>query len=374
MQFKINKNTLIKSLSHIQGVVERRNTIPILSNVKITTAENSVELTATDMDLALTETLEAEIIKQGSITVPAHTFHDIIKKLPDSSEISITYDEDQDKKLQIIADKCDFSLPVIPANDFPAIESGEVTHSFQINKKDLLKLFDKSKFAISTEETRYYLNGIYLHDTVHNDKDVLRAVATDGHRLARIDVALPEGAKGIPAIIIPRKTILEVKKVLDEAEDNEIKISISGTKIKIECNNSILLSKLIDGSFPDYERVIPLENNLVLKTEVRPFTDAIDRVSTISLDKGRAVKLTLGGNKLLLSANSAESGYAQEEIPVNYDSNKIETGFNSRYIMELTSVLEGDTMELFFADSSSPTLVQDTEDNSSLFVIMPIRM
>lgn len=374
MQFKIDQNILIKSLSHIQGVVERRNTIPILSNVKIVAKDNIVELTATDMDLALTENLPATVSVPGSITVPAHTFHDIIKKLPDSSEISITYDENKDKKLQILANKCDFSLPIIPANDFPVIESGNITHSFTINKKDLLKLFDKSKFAISTEETRYYLNGIYLHDIADENNKVLRAVATDGHRLARIDVPLPEGAQGMPAIIIPRKTILEVKKVLDESDDNDTTISISKTKIKIECNNSILLSKLIDGNFPDYERVIPIKNNLVLKTNVKPFTDAIDRVSTISIDKGRAVKLTLAENKLLLSANSNESGYAQEEIPVNYNNNKIETGFNSRYIMELTSVLEGDTMELFFSDSSSPTLVQDSNDNASLFVIMPIRM
>lgn len=374
MQFKIDRSILIKSLSHIQGVVERRNTIPILSNVKMTAGNNTVELTATDMDLALTENIAAEVSKKGSITVPAHTFHDIIKKLPESSNISIVYDDSTDKQLQIIAENCDFSLPVIPADDFPVIESGDVTHSFKINRDDLLKLFDKAKFAISTEETRYYLNGIYLHDFDNGKDHTLRAVATDGHRLARIDVPLPEGAKGMPAIIVPRKTILEVKKVLEESDDDTVLVSISNTKIKIETNNSTLLSKLIDGNFPDYERVIPSGNTLVLRTMVKPFTDAIDRVSTISLDKGRAVKLALGDNKLLLSANSTESGHAQEEITVNYDHSKIETGFNSRYIMELTSVLEGDTMELFFSDSSSPTLVQDVNDSASLFVIMPIRI
>ena len=373
MQFKIDKNIFIKSLSHIQGVVERRNTVPILSNVKITASDNNVELTATDMNISLTENLEAEVSESGCITVPAHTFCDIIRKFPDSSIITISYQETEGGKLEITSNKCDFSLPVIAANNFPIIESGDITHSFTISRVNLLKLFDKAKFAISTEETRYYLNGIFLHDTINEDsEEVLRAVATDGHRLARIEVDLPEGAKDMPKIIIPRKTIFEAKKILDESDKTDVTISISDNKIKIEHDNSVLLSKLIDGSFPDYEKVIPTGNSHILKTEIKSFTDAIDRVSII--DKGRSIKLIVDNDKLLLSANNVESGRSQEELEVSYKGNRIESGFNSRYVMELTSVLEGNTMELCFSTGSAPTLVKDNTDADSLFVIMPIRM
>ena len=376
MHFKIDRNLLLKSLSHIQGVVERRNTIPILSNVKIEAENAKLQFTATDMDVAVTDNIEAEILKTGSITVPAHTFHDIVKKLPDEVTIDCIYDQENSNKiLQIAAAQCNFTLPVIEANDFPVIETGEITHQFTIQKNNFLKLLDKSKFAISTEETRYYLNGIFLHDTVNNSKNVLRAVATDGHRLARVEVDLPEGAKDMPKIIIPRKTILEIKKFLDEnIENKEVKIYISASKIKFEFANITLISKLIDGNFPDYERVIPTNNNHILKTEVKPLTTAIDRVSTISSEKGKAVKLTLGDNKLILSADNIEVGYAKEEINVDYSHALIETGFNSKYLIELTSVLDGETAEFHFSDGSSPTLVQDSSDLSSLFVIMPMRI
>ena len=377
MHFKIDRNSLLKSLSHIQGVVERRNTIPILSNVKINAKNSNLEFTATDMDVAVTDNIPAEILSDGTITVPAHTFHDIVKKLPDGSSIDCSYDESNStsKTLKIKSAKCNFTLPVIESNDFPVIETGDITHKFSVNKKDFLKLVDKTKFAISTEETRYYLNGIYLHDTNNNGKNVLRAVATDGHRLARVEVDLPEGAKDMPKIIIPRKTILEIKKVLEEDnENNEITIHISTTKIKFEFANITLISKLIDGNFPDYERVIPNNNNLILKTEVKPLAIAIDRVSTISSDKGKSVKLTLGDNKLVLSADNVEVGFAKEELAVNYASDLIETGFNSKYLIELTSVLEGETAEFHFSDGASPTLVQDSSDSSSLFVIMPMRI
>lgn len=376
MHFKIDRNLLLKSLSHIQGVVERRNTIPILSNVKIEAENAKLQFTATDMDVAVTDNIEAKILKTGSITVPAHTFHDIVKKLPDEVTIDCIYDQENSNKiLQIAAAQCNFTLPVIEANDFPIIETGEITHQFTIQKNNFLKLLDKSKFAISTEETRYYLNGIFLHDTVNNSKNVLRAVATDGHRLARVEVDLPEGAKDMPKIIIPRKTILEIKKFLDEnIENKEVKIYISASKIKFEFANITLISKLIDGNFPDYERVIPTNNNHILKTEVKPLTTAIDRVSTISSEKGKAVKLTLGDNKLILSADNIEVGYAKEEINVDYSHALIETGFNSKYLIELTSVLDGETAEFHFSDGSSPTLVQDSSDLSSLFVIMPMRI
>lgn len=377
MQFEIDRNILLKSLSHIQGIVERRNTIPILSNVKIEAKANIITLTATDMDVSLSETINTDIQKEGVITVPAHTFHDIVRKLADNAKILCEFaiTENDQNVLKISSKNCNFTLPVIDAGDFPEIEAENITSNFKISKRDLLKLLDKAKFAISTEETRYYLNGIYLHDTEHNGKNVLRAVATDGHRLARIEVDLPEGAKDIPNIIIPRKTILEIKKIIDEEnEQSEANIFISSSKIKIEYENSTLISKLIDGNFPDYSRVIPSNNNLILKTKVKPLTTAIDRVSTISSDKGKGIKLSLNKNKLTLSSDNQETGYAQEELNVEYNENEIETGFNSKYLLELTSVIDGEMAEFHFASSSAPTIVKDASDPSLLYVIMPMRI
>ena len=378
MDFNINKTLFNKALSHIQNIVEKRNTIPILSNVKLSAKDNIVELSATDMDLALVEYLEAEVKISGTITVPAYTLYDIVKKLPDDHKISVIYDESKNNNLKITSNKANFSLPVISADEFPNIESDNMEHSFTLPKNDLLNLFDQAKIAISTEETRYYLNGIYFHDTINSNKEhVIRAIATDGHRLAKIEKKLVNGAINIPAIIIPRKTILEIIKILSETEHNkndEVKISISKTKIRIEYNNAIILSKLIDGDFPDYEKVIPTNNNLALKTPIKSFTNAIDRVSTLSFDKGKTIKMTLNDNKLLLSADNSANGSAKEEISVDYNHNKIEIGFNYRYIMELTSVLEGENIELLFADSSSPTLIQNAQNDSSLFVLMPVRV
>ena len=378
MDFNINKTIFSKALSHIQNIVEKRNTIPILSNVKLSAKDNVVELSATDMDLALVEYLEAEVNISGTITVPAYTLYDIVKKLPDDHKISILYDESRNNNLKITSNKAKFSLPVISADEFPNIESNNMEHNFTLPRNDLLNLFDQAKIAISTEETRYYLNGIYFHDTTNNNKEhVIRAIATDGHRLAKIEKKLANGAINIPPIIIPRKTILEIIKILSETEHNkndEVKISISKTKIRIEYNNAIFFSKLIDGDFHDYEKVFPPNNNLALKTPIKSFTNAIDRVSTLSFDKGKTIKMTLNDNKLLLSADNSANGSAKEEISVDYNHNKIEIGFNYRYIMELTSVLEGENIELLFADSSSPTLIQNAQNDSSLFVLMPVRV
>jgi DNA polymerase-3 subunit beta len=376
MKFNINKTVFTKALSHIQNIVEKRNTIPILSNVKLLAKDNMIELSATDMDIALVEYLPTEVQIPGSITVPAYTLYDIVKKLPDDHQIIISYDESKTNNLKITSNNANFSLPVISADEFPNIESENMEHNFTLPRKDLLNLFDQAKVAISTEETRYYLNGIYFHDTKDSKgNDVIRAVATDGHRLARIEKKLVNGALNIPAIIIPRKTILEIIKILSESDDDkEVKISISKTKIRLEYGNAIILSKLIDGEFPDYEKVIPANNNLTLRTPIKSFVNAIDRVSTLSFDKGKTIKMTLNNNKLLLSADNSANGSAKEEISVDYNHTKIEIGFNYRYIMELTSVLDSDNIELFFADGSSPTLIQNAQNDSSLFVLMPVRV
>ncbi|MBT4922479.1 MAG: DNA polymerase III subunit beta [Rickettsiales bacterium] len=380
MKLTIDKNILQKSLSHIQGVVEKRNSVPILSNLKITLDEatpNKINITATDMDIAISEDLEAITEGAGAITVPAHTLHDIVRKLPDGCDVVMKYDVNStNQKLKVTAKKSNFTLPILPASDYPEIDIQNVSHKFTVNRKSFVKLLDKARFAISTEETRYYLNGIYLHQATANDsRQVLRAVATDGHRLASIQTDLPEGASGMPSVIIPRKTVMEIRKILEEEQnDLEVTIEVSEAKIKVSFSDITLISKLIDGSFPDYERVIPKNNTKVLTTDLKPLTQAIDRVSTITSDKSKSIKFLLENDNITISANDLDHGFAKEEIDTEYKDTRVETGFNSKYLLEMTSVIDGNQIRMHFSDSSSPTLVEDLEDQDSLYVIMPMRV
>jgi DNA polymerase-3 subunit beta len=265
-----------------------------------------------------------------------------------------------------------FALQVLPPNDFPDLSAGEMSHAFDLSAKDLRRLIDKSRFAISTEETRYYLNGIYLH-VAGKDDESLRAVATDGHRLAQVDTKLPEGANGIPGVIVPRKTVQELHKIIEE-EEAKVHIELSATKIRFAVDGVVLTSKLIDGTFPDYARVIPEGNDKVLEVSTSEFADAVDRVSTLSSDKGRAVKLNLGDGKLVLSVNNPDSGSATEELAVDYDGEPLEIGFNARYLLDISSQLESDIAKFMLADPGSPTMVQDSAESEALYVLMPMRV
>ncbi|MBM3616974.1 MAG: DNA polymerase III subunit beta [Alphaproteobacteria bacterium] len=370
MKLVIDRSVILKALGHIQSVVEKRGTIPILSNVKLAGEGSTLSLTATDMDIAIVETVAAQVELAGSTTVPAHTFYEIIRKLPDGALVEL---ESTDAgKVSINAGQSSFTLSSLPVADFPVMAEGDFSHNFTLAKAELLALVDKTRFAISTEETRYYLNGIYLH--VAGDKDkVLRTVATDGHRLARIEVALPAGAAGIPGVIIPRKTIAELKKLL-ENEVSEVQVSVSESKIRFVCGNAVLVSKLIDGTFPDYDRVIPSANDKILEVSASLFSSAVDRVSVIASDKSRGVKLKIQKGKLTLSANSPENGTASEDLDVQYGADALEIGFNSRYLLEMMAQIEGETAQFVLADSASPALVRDSADIGALYVVMPMRV
>jgi len=370
MKLAIERGTLLKALSHIQSVVEKRGTIPILSNVKLTAKDGQLSLTATDMDIAVVETVEANVAEAGATTVPAHTFYEIIRKLQDGAEVELVTDDKG--KVGISAGQSTFSLATLPVEDFPVMAEGDFSHSYTLTTAEAAALIDKTRFAISTEETRYYLNGIYLHVAGEKDK-VLRTVATDGHRLARIEVALPAGADGQPGVIIPRKTIAELKKLL-EGEVGEVQISVSESKIRFVCGNAVLVSKLIDGTFPDYERVIPSGNDKIMEVDASTFSNAVDRVSVIASDKSRGVKLKIEKGKLTLSANSPENGTANESLEVNYGADALEIGFNSRYLLEMMSQIEGDSAQFVLADSSSPAIVRDSADIGALYVVMPMRV
>ncbi len=372
MIFSIDRADLLRSLNHVQSVVERRNTIPILANVKMVVANGVLSLSTTDMDLEINESVVAQIEKDGATTAPAVTLHDIVRKFPEGSVVKITLDS-SGNFMTVEAGRSNFRLSCLPVEDFPQLGQDELPTGFSIPATDLRALIDRTKFAMSTEETRYYLNGIYLHSTESNGVAVLRAVATDGHRLAQFDMPLPEGAQDMPEIIVPRKAIGEIRKLIDEAADT-INISLSKNKIQFAFDHVVLTTKLIDGTFPDYTRVIPVGNDKIIEVDPKIFTDAIDRVSTISDGKSRALKITLNGKTMTLSANSPEAGSATEDIEVSSDITDIEIGFNARYLLDITSLVDGEGCRISLADSASPTIIQDTGDSSSLYVIMPLRV
>jgi DNA polymerase-3 subunit beta len=372
MKVTVERATLLKSLGHVHRVVERRNTIPILANVLIRADKSTLTLKATDLDLEVTEGLAAEVATGGSTTVPAHMIYDIVRKLPEGAQIVLETLGDR-ASLAIRAGRSRFTLQTLPESDFPDLAAGEMTHKFTLPAADLKRLIDKTQFAISTEETRYYLNGIYLHTAGNAKTATLRAVATDGHRLAQVEMAAPKGAAGMPGIIVPRKAVGEVQRLIEDT-DAEVEIELSQTKIRFTIGSVVLTSKLIDGTFPDYARVIPLGNDKELVVDNADFEAAVDRVSTVSSERGRAVKLSLTGGKLNLSVINPDSGSATEEIEVEYNADPLDIGFNSRYLLDIAAQIEGEVAVLKLADPGSPTLIQDREAAGALYVLMPMRV
>lgn len=373
MKLNIERGALLKSLGHIQSVVERRNTIPILSNVLLEAENGGLSLAATDLDLAISEKITVETLEPGGITAPAHTLYDIIRKLPDGAQVELYYDVDS-QRLSISSGRSKFTLSCLPRDDFPIMAEGDMAYGFKVSAVDLKRLVDKTRFAVSTEETRYYLNGIYLHAAEDEDSNpVLRGVATDGHRLARFDMDLPDGAGDIPGVIIPRKAVGELRKLIDEFE-GEVEVSLSETKVRFSFADIVLTSKLIDGTFPDYTRVIPEGNDRIMEIDAKQFAEAVDRVSTISTDKTRSVKLAMEEGKLKLSVNSPEHGTATEELGATYSAEEMEIGFNSRYLLDILAQIEGDVAQVILADATAPTILKDLTDEGALYVLMPMRV
>ena len=369
MKATIERATLLKALGHVQSVVERRNTIPILSNVLIEASDEGLRLMATDLDLQIVEQIQAQVETPGATTVSAHTLFDIARKLPEGSQVQLSAAEG---KMLIVAGRARFNLQTLPREDFPVIAEGELPTKFDLPAETLKQIIDKTRFAISTEETRYYLNGIFLH--VSDDATpVLKAAATDGHRLARVTVPRPDGAEGMPDIIIPRKCVGELRKLLDEV-DGSVEMSLSPTKVRFGMGTAILTSKLIDGTFPDYSRVIPTANDKLLKIDPRSFEDGVDRVATIASEKTRAVKMALDKDKITLSVTSPENGTAAEEVPGDYGAQGFEIGFNARYLLDILGQIDGDLCEVHLADAAAPTLIRENDKAPALYVLMPMRV
>jgi DNA polymerase III subunit beta len=372
MKINVERGTFLKALGHVQSVVERRNTIPILSNVLIQAAKGRLTLTATDLDIEIVESLPSDVLRNGAATAPAHMLYDIVRKMPEGAQVQAELIAGESGRLAVSSGHIRFELACLPQEDFPQVSAGALPHRFRLSAEDLIALIEKTRFAISTEETRFYLNGIYLHATKEK-KPTLRAVATDGHRLARFELDLPDGASGIPGVIVPRKTVAELRRLLEDAE-GAIEIGLSDTKVQFTFGGVELTSKLIDGSFPDYQRVIPTGNDKVLMLDAKEFSQAVDRVSTISADKTRAVKLNVDRDRLTLSVVNPESGTATEDLGANYSAEGLEIGFNARYLLDITNQIVGKEVRFLLADAGSPTLIEDKDDARTLYVLMPMRV
>jgi DNA polymerase-3 subunit beta len=372
MKLSMERSALLRAMSRAQSVVERRNTIPILSNVLIEAEGDAVSFRATDLDIEVIDKATAMVSRAGATTVAAHTLHEIARKLPDGAMVELD-DDGIAGRLDVRAGRSHFSLATLPREDFPVMASAEYQVSFACPAPLLRRLFDKAKFAISTEETRYYLNGVYMHAAKGPDGPVLRCVATDGHRLARIDAPLPEGAADLPGVIVPRKTVGELRKLLDD-DEAEIAVSVSETKVRFATPEVTLTSKVIDGTFPDYARVIPTANAKRLEVDAAEFAQAVDRVATVSSERSRAVKMALEEDRLVLSVNAPDSGAADEELAVAYGDERLEIGFNAKYLLEIAGQVDRENAVFLFNSAGDPTLMREGNDETAVYVVMPMRV
>lgn len=370
MKLRVEKDSFLKALNHGQAVVEKRTTVPILSHVLLKADENNkLSLTTTDMEISIIESISAEVQRAGSVAAPTRKLHDVVKRLKDGSQIELDFDSVKGV-LSLETGQSSFTFSCMPAEDFPAINVDNLPHRFSIPAKDLYSLFVKTRFAMSTEETRYYLNGVYLHPHGGNE---LRAVATDGHRLAKVTVSLPPAAVNIPGVIIPRKTINEAIHLLADTV-LDVDVALSDSQISFTIGDAFLTSRLVDAQYPDYEPVIPKTNEKSLTMHVRPFSDAVGRVAIMASEKERGIRLKLSENQLQLHSHNAESGSAQEELPVDYNNSSFEIGFNATYLLEISQQISSDEVEMLLSDTGSPAIVRDLNDTQSLYVLMPMRV
>jgi len=372
MKISVERSTLLKAVAQAQSVVERRNTIPILANVLIEAEGAEVTFRATDLDIEVVDKAAAMVERAGATTVSATTLHEIVRKLPEGAQVALAADA-ATGRLTVEAGRSNFSLATLPKEDFPVMASSDYASNFSAKADVLRRLFDKSKFAISTEETRYYLNGVYMHIADGDGGRVLRCVATDGHRLARIDADLPSGADEMPGVIVPRKTVGELRKLLED-DDTQIAVSVSETKIRFATPDITLTSKVIDGTFPDYTRVIPQGNTRQMEVDAADFAKAVDRVATVSSERSRAVKMQLDEDRLVLSVNAPDSGAAEEELAVAYGDERLEIGFNAKYLLEIASQVDRENAVFLFNSSGDPTLMREGNDQSAVYVVMPMRV
>ncbi len=371
MKFKILRSDFFVTLSHLQGIVDKKNSLPILSNILIEAKNNTLILSSTDMDISIIEKIKCNVLEDGSTTLNSQILYDIVRKIDDNSEIEII--SNNGKLLTLRANGSRFSLACLPKEDYPIIDQDSEGTNINVNSKVLFKLIDKTKFAISNEETRYFLNGLYFNINKESSKNFITLVGTDGHRLAKFSHELDSKINEIPGVIIPKKTIYELSKLLSEI-NIEIKITINTNKIIFFIGNIVFISKLIDGSFPDYQRVIPDDNKNILKINRENLLSAVDRVSTIANNKSPVIKFKLLQNILNLNTINNENSTASEDLNINYKGDEIEIGFNSKYIMDLVNNLEDEEISIKLKDNSSPIIAQESSNSDLVYVLMPMRV
>lgn len=370
MKFSVSRSHFLKALQHSNNVIERKTTVPILANILIdATGDEQVTFTSTDLEISIVESVSAAIEQKGTTTVSGKMLHDIVRKLPGDAEIFLSLNK-ENTRLIVESGKSHFELSILVPDDYPDVNVTDLPNTFSVGAKTLLTLFDRTAFAMSTEETRYYLNGIYMHAT---EDHKLRAVATDGHRMARMQAALPKGAEGIPGVIISRKTVNQIKEMASESDD-DLQIGLSETQISVKFKNAYLISRLIDGQFPEYERVIPKNADKNFLFDPSYMATVVDRVSTMASEKTHGVKLSIDENKISFSADGGGLGTADEEMPIEYTKESMSIGFNSKYLLDITDKINQGQAQMLFSDEASPVLIQEADSQDAMYVLMPMRI
>tara|TARA_Y100001970_G_scaffold277768_1_gene382481 strand:+ start:1965 stop:3080 length:1116 start_codon:yes stop_codon:yes gene_type:complete len=371
MQFQIKRDTLIKSLSIAHNIIERKNTIPILSNVLLEIKKNVLNIVATDMDMVFRDEIsDIKIDQEGSTTTSATVLYDLLRKLP--TNLDVSFNLQSENKLNIKAKNSKFNLLCLPKDDFPNFADTFETNPINLNGKDFLSLLNKTKISMSNDETRHYLNGIFIHPTASNKSSYLTGVATDTHRLSSSSMAIKEEGNFKP-FILPKKTIFQLCNLLQESNE-DVSLYIGETKIQFKIGNSVLVSKVIDGKFPDYEKVVPKNNKKILKVNAKDFINSIERVITVSIDRKEGVKVTLEKENIQLFVTSSSSGEGNEILPASFNSENLTISFNARYLLDIASEVEDENLIMNLNDETSPVLIQDISDRQSYYVIMPMKI
>jgi len=371
MEFTINRDVFLKSLSYANGIIEKKTTLPILSNILIEAKKSKIKITATDLDIIYFEEVNPqEVTKEGSTTTSASILYDILRKLQPNAKVELTLITPN--KLKLISGNSKFNLLCLPANDFPLAEENNNEKNFEISPNKLLKLLNKTRISISNDETRHYLNGIYLHKTKMENKTFLCGVATDSHRLSSSSIEI-DPSIDIESIILPKKTIFQLIFLLEQNK-NPIKISNNKSKIKFEMDNGVLISKVIDGRFPDYSKVIPRDNDKILEIKLNEFKNSIERVTSVSMDRKEGLKMFISKDAVKLSVNNPNSGEGVETVSAKFNSNDLNISFNSSYLTDIASQIENESIFIYLKDAGSPVLIRDIIDKNSFHVVMPMKI
>ena len=371
MQFVVKRDTLLKSLNFVQGIVEKKNTLPILSNVLLQLKDKKLSIIATDLDIIFYDEInDVKILKDGSTTTSASILYDILRKI--SSNTELNFELKSENKLSLKSESADFNLLCLPTDNFPTFADEFEGQEISLNNDRFLKLLNKTRISISNDDTRHYLNGIFLHITEDHNRNFLTGVATDSHRLSSSSLEI-DSAIDFSSLILPRKTVFQVCSLLSEISD-QLTIQTSDNKIKFTLGKTKLISKVIDGKFPDYKKVVPTKNDKILIVSSKDFINSIERVASVSVDRKEGVKLLINRDNVQLSVNSANSGDGNEIIKANFSSDNLKISFNSKYLIDIASEVEDKNLKINLQDSVSPVLIEDASDKNSYYVIMPMKI